>query len=139
MARLLATIDGQLYTYPINATGLQIGRSRQNAIVLNHPHVSRNHAVLEVKGRDILLRDLNSSNGTFVNGLRVKDASLRADDLISVGPFDFRFDERAAASVILSDEEVVPLRSESRVVSSGRLPELALDAQDILQNFYEVR
>lgn len=138
MARLLATIDGQLYTYPINATGLQIGRSRQNAIVLNHPHVSRNHAVLEVKGRDILLRDLNSSNGTFVNGLRVKDASLRADDLISVGPFDFRFDERAAASVILSDEEVVPLRSESRVVSSGRLPELALDAQDILQNFYEV-
>ena len=138
MARLLATIDGQLYTYPINATGLQIGRSRQNAIVLNHPHVSRNHAVLEVKGRDILLRDLNSSNGTFVNGLRVKDASLRADDLISVGPFEFRFDERAAASVILSDEEVVPLRSESRVVSSGRLPELALDAQDILQNFYEV-
>ena len=138
MARLFATIDGQTYNYPISAKGLQIGRSRQNDIVLNHPHVSRHHAVVEVKGRDVLLRDLSSSNGTFVNGLRVKDASLRADDTINIGPFEFKFDERAAASVILSDEELVPLRSESRTVSSGRLPDLNLDAQDILQNFYEV-
>ncbi|MBA3469797.1 MAG: FHA domain-containing protein [Herpetosiphonaceae bacterium] len=138
MARLITTLDGQTLSYPIGANGLQIGRSRQNDIVLNHPHVSRNHAVVELKGRDVVVRDMGSSNGTFVNGLRVKEASLRARDLVGVGPFELKFDERAAASVILSDEELVPLRSDSRSVSSGRLPDLNLDAQDILQNFYEV-
>ncbi|GAA5528654.1 adenylate/guanylate cyclase domain-containing protein [Herpetosiphon gulosus] len=138
MARLLATIDGQSLNIPITSRGLQIGRSRQNDIVLNHPHVSRHHASLETRGRDIFVRDTGSSNGTFVNGLRVKEAALRANDLISIGPFELKFDDRAAASVIISDEELVPLQSNSRSVSSGKLPELNLDANDILQNFYQV-
>ena len=138
MARLFATIDGQFSSYPIQTQGISIGRARTNNIVLNHPHVSRHHALVEMKGREFVVRDLGSSNGTFVNGLRVKEAPLDNDDTINVGPFTLHFDERAAASVIISDDNMVPLRSETRSVSSGRLPELDIDAHDILQNFYDV-
>lgn len=138
MARLITTIDGQALNIPITIKGIQIGRSRQNDLVLNHPHVSRNHVTLELRGRNVHLRDLGSSNGTFVNGLRVKDADLRANDLIGIGPYEIKFDDRAAASVVLTDEEMVPLKDNSRPIGSGHLSELKLDAHDILQNFYEV-
>lgn len=138
MARLITTIDGQALNIPITIKGIQIGRSRQNDLVLNHPHVSRNHVTLELRGRNVHLRDLGSSNGTFVNGLRVKDADLRANDLIGIGPYEIKFDDRAAASVVLTDEEMVPLKDNSRPIGSGHLSDLKLDAQDILQNFYEV-
>ncbi len=138
MARLISTIEGQVASYPIGPNGLRVGRSRNNDVILNHPHVSRNHAFVELKGRDVIIHDLNSSNGTFVNGLRVKEASLHDNDSIAIGPFAFDFDERAAASVIISDDPSVPFHTQSRSVSSGRLPELNLDANDILQNFYQV-
>ncbi|HEY1015366.1 MAG TPA: adenylate/guanylate cyclase domain-containing protein [Herpetosiphonaceae bacterium] len=138
MARITTTIDGQQHTFAIGEKGLRIGRSRQNDIVLNHPHVSRNHAFVELEGRNVLVHDLNSSNGLFINQLRVKEASLRDADAIGIGPFELVFDERAAESVLLTDEELVSISSESRSVTSTKIADLNLDAQDILHNFYEV-
>ena len=92
MARLKINIEGQPQSYPIGDDGIRIGRSRNNTVVLNHPHVSRNHANVELKGREVIVRDLDSSNGTFVNGMRVKEAPLHDDDVVTIGPFEIRFD-----------------------------------------------
>ena len=69
---------------------LQIGRDLENDVVLDAPTVSRFHAQLERTGQRYRLRDLNSSNGTYVNDLAVAgDVWLKQDDTIRIGPYRF--------------------------------------------------
>jgi pSer/pThr/pTyr-binding forkhead associated (FHA) protein len=65
---------------------LVIGREREADVVLGDPEVSRRHAALDVQGGIVFLRDLESSNGTFLNGRRVRSAiELLEGDEIDVG------------------------------------------------------
>ncbi len=70
--------------YPIQPQIL-IGRDPQCGIPLNHVGVSRRHAELQVRGQDCFLRDRGSTNGTFVNGIRLtKAVRLQEKDLITI-------------------------------------------------------
>jgi len=62
---------------------LTIGRGSDCDLVLDEPEMSRRHAVIENSGDLIYLRDLGSANGTFVNGVQVRDAVLHPDDQIA--------------------------------------------------------
>ena len=69
---------------------VSIGRMNDNDIVLDHPMVSRYHAIIEKMGARFRLRDLNSTNGVFVNRIRIhEDAWLTDGDRITVGPSQF--------------------------------------------------
>jgi ABC-type multidrug transport system ATPase subunit len=69
---------------------LQIGRDPSNDVVLPIPTVSRYHALVERVGQRYRVRDLNSSNGTFVNDRRIEtEAWLQAGDTIRIGPQRF--------------------------------------------------
>lgn len=73
---------------------ITIGRNPTNDIIINNPNVSSNHAVIiiEVSG-DIILRDLNSTNGTFVNGKRITDAKINPTDRIQVCDIEINWKE----------------------------------------------
>lgn len=90
----LVTLQGQRLapSYSIRGTGLSIGRSEARDVILFDPAASRNHALLEPVGGSIWLRDHGSGNGTFVNGLRVREQCLRNGDRIRVGSTEFRFE-----------------------------------------------
>jgi pSer/pThr/pTyr-binding forkhead associated (FHA) protein len=94
----LVTLQGQRLapSYPIRGTGLSIGRSEARDVILFDPAASRNHALLESVGGSIWLRDHGSGNGTFVNGLRVREQCLRHGDRIRVGSTEFRFEVQDA-------------------------------------------
>lgn len=62
---------------------LVIGRGTDCDLILDEPEMSRRHAVIENSGDSIFLRDLGSANGTFVNGVQVRDAILYPDDQIA--------------------------------------------------------
>lgn len=67
-----------------------IGRGREASISLTHPLVSRQHCeIIASKGR-ILVRDLESLNGTFVGSERIKEATIDPGDLLTVGTVTFR-------------------------------------------------
>jgi ABC-type multidrug transport system ATPase subunit len=67
-----------------------IGRTEENDIVLDHPMVSRYHAMIEKLGTRFRLKDLNSTNGVFVNGVRIENESWLTDgDTITIGASDF--------------------------------------------------
>ncbi len=69
-----------------------VGRSRDAHLRLNNdPHFSRNHFRMEINPPDCYLIDLDSQNGTFVNGLKVQNAFLKDGDLISGGKTKIRF------------------------------------------------
>lgn len=71
---------------------MSIGRSEDNDIVLSDLLVSRRHAELHVGRADIEIVDLGSANGTFVNGQRVTQASLRQRDVIALGHHLFQLE-----------------------------------------------
>ena len=62
-----------------------IGRSPSNKIVIDHPTVSEQHALLVRTGASYSLKDLNSTNGTRINDGRVTDAELKDGDTIRFG------------------------------------------------------
>ena len=75
--------QGQRYT--LDEPIISIGRVGGNAVQVNDTEVSRKHAILELSGEEYVLRDLNSSNGSFINGKRVKEQRLLSGDQIQFG------------------------------------------------------
>jgi hypothetical protein len=69
----------------------KIGRSEDNDLVINDPLVSRYHAVIEKRGHDYQIRDLKSTNGTFVGGRRIEERLLEDGDVIQMGDTALRF------------------------------------------------
>ena len=74
-----------------------VGRHPDNTLRLGDREVSKEHAVLVVEERNVLVRDLGSSNGTFVNGQRVNEQQLRDGDEVVFGSSRFLFRAGSAA------------------------------------------
>ena len=68
-----------------------LGRRPYNDIVIDNLAVSGEHAVLQMTGSDVVLEDLNSTNGTYVNGKAVKKQPLQNGDAIEIGKYKIKF------------------------------------------------
>jgi adenylate cyclase len=77
--------DGALVEFPLSDAKTTLGRHPANAVRLTDREVSKEHAAIERMGGAFVLRDLNSSNGTFVNGRRVRELRLKEGDEITLG------------------------------------------------------
>lgn len=84
--KLVLSFQGVLIReYPLDRPVLTIGRHGENDIVIDHMGVSGKHARVAVDGQSVILTDLKSTNGTFVNGRRVEQVELRPNDWITIG------------------------------------------------------
>ncbi len=88
MPRLL--ISG--VTHELIDEAITIGRGPDNTIVVNDPSISTHHAQLLLEGDTYRLKDLESTNGTRVNGKPVTEAVLRFDDRIRFGAAEARYE-----------------------------------------------
>lgn len=73
-------------------TSAIIGRDPNAYLPLNHPTVSFRHAEIFKRDSQFYIRDLNSTNGTFVNGQRIRESPLKSGDEIQIGPFRLVYD-----------------------------------------------
>lgn len=73
------------------STPFVIGRADSCDLVLDNPLISRAHAVVEAVGDAVTIRDLESHNGTYVNGQRQEGCALSAGDEIKIGGYQIRF------------------------------------------------
>ncbi|MCS6797330.1 MAG: sigma 54-interacting transcriptional regulator [Myxococcota bacterium] len=78
----------------VEATHLTIGSSSKNDLVLRDDTVSRRHCEIFVRGERYCIRDLESTNGTYVNGTRVLEAVLQPGARITVGSTDILFEPK---------------------------------------------
>ena len=94
--QIYGILKSQNAVFNITKPRTSIGRSKTSTIVLNHPSISKDHAVLELDEDTITIKDLNSSNGTFVNGQRLQSSPvlLKTSDRISFGkdPIEYTFE-----------------------------------------------
>ena len=86
---------------------MSFGRDKDNAVVLPAPIISRFHAEVEKIGQRYRVRDLHSSNGTFVNGKRIDGETwVHPGDAIQIGPYRFMVDEHEFAKSSSSEKGV---------------------------------
>jgi pSer/pThr/pTyr-binding forkhead associated (FHA) protein len=94
MARLILSLDGQVMAeYNMNKERYTIGRLPDNDIRIDNPAVSGHHSLIINILNDSFLEDLNSTNGTYVNGKLIKKHALQHGDVITVGHHQLRFVE----------------------------------------------
>lgn len=92
MARLILSLDGQvLAEYNMNKERYTVGRLPDNDIRIDNPAVSGHHSLVINILNDSFLEDLNSTNGTYVNGKLIKKHALQHGDVVTVGHHQLRF------------------------------------------------
>ena len=92
MARLVLSLDGQvLAEYNMSKERYTVGRLPDNDIRIDNAAVSGHHALVINILNDSFLEDLNSTNGTYVNGKLIKKHALQHGDVITVGHHALRF------------------------------------------------
>jgi pSer/pThr/pTyr-binding forkhead associated (FHA) protein len=75
----------------IDRPQLTLGRDPESDIFLNDVTVSRQHAEINTLGGEVAIRDVDSLNGTYVNGVRVDAARLSMGDVVQIGTFQMVF------------------------------------------------
>ena len=92
MARLILNLDGQvLAEYNMQKERYTVGRLPDNDVRIDNPAVSGHHSLVINILNDSFLEDLNSTNGTYVNGKLVKKHALQHGDVITIGHHQLRF------------------------------------------------
>lgn len=95
MAEVVVDYGGkEILRLPLKGSSMVIGRDPQCDLHLDNRALSRRHALIEKRGAAIWVKDLNSQNGTFVNGERVSEAGqvLNGGDAIEVGRYRVHID-----------------------------------------------
>lgn len=92
MPKMIVSIDGVVIKeVQLTKDRTTLGRRPYNDIVIDNLAVSGEHAVLQLTGNDVFLEDLNSTNGTYVNGKAVKKQLLQNNDTVEIGKYKIKF------------------------------------------------
>lgn len=92
MAKLIITLDDNLISVStLDKERMTLGRRPYNDIVVDNLAVSGEHAALQVIGSEYYIEDLNSTNGTFINGKKIKRQILQAGDQIEIGKYVIKY------------------------------------------------
>jgi FHA domain len=92
MPKMIVSIDGVVIKeVQLSKDRTTLGRRPYNDIVIDNLAVSGEHAVLQMNGAEVYLEDLNSTNGTYINGKAAKKQLLHNGDVVEVGKYKIKF------------------------------------------------
>jgi FHA domain len=99
MPKMIVSIDGVVIKeVQLTKDRTTLGRRPYNDIVIDNLAVSGEHAVLQMMGNEVFLEDLNSTNGTYINGKAVKKQQLQNNDTVEIGKYKIKFANEAAGA-----------------------------------------
>ena len=88
---LSGPLAGQSYELKVDTT--TVGRVEDNAFQIADPSVSSHHCEILLKGSDVVIRDLNSTNGSFINGDKITESVLKPGQTLRLGQIELRIDD----------------------------------------------
>jgi pSer/pThr/pTyr-binding forkhead associated (FHA) protein len=77
-----------------------IGRVEDNTFHIADPSVSSHHCEVQLRGSDIVIRDLNSTNGTFINGNKIEESILKPGQILRLGQVELKLEVEGAAATV---------------------------------------
>lgn len=100
--------DHVVQTQAFSGDLLRIGRSRENDVVLENLSVSRHHVQIRLFEGNYVLFDMNSSNGTYLNGVRITRRELQHGDAITIGKHVLLWSDQSEAATMIVTRELPP-------------------------------
>jgi pSer/pThr/pTyr-binding forkhead associated (FHA) protein len=92
MPKMIVSIDGVVIKeVQLTKDRTSLGRRPYNDIVIDNLAVSGEHAVLQMSGNEVFVEDLNSTNGTYLNGKAVKKQQLANGDTVEIGKYKIKY------------------------------------------------
>jgi len=99
MPKMIVSLDGVVIKeVQLTKDRTSLGRRPYNDIVIDNLAVSGEHAVLQMSGNEVYIEDLNSTNGTYVNGKTVKKQLLQNADFVEIGKYKIQYASEAGAA-----------------------------------------
>lgn len=102
-------------THDLKAEKTTVGRVEDNSFQIAEPSVSSHHAEVLLRGNDVIVRDLNSTNGTFINGEKITESPIKPGQILRLGQIEMRLetDSPPASSKKPLDQTMVMQRGVS--------------------------
>jgi pSer/pThr/pTyr-binding forkhead associated (FHA) protein len=98
MAKLVLLSAGMTgRTHELKVDKTTVGRLEDNMFQIAEPSVSSHHCEVLVRGKDVIVKDLNSTNGTFINGEKVAESPLKPGQILRLGQIEMRLETDAPA------------------------------------------
>ena len=98
MAKLVLLSQGLIgRTHELKVDKTTIGRVDDNTFPIGEPSVSSHHCEILRKGSEVVVRDLNSTNGTFINGEKIAESLLKPGQILRLGKIEMRLETEEAA------------------------------------------
>lgn len=122
MARLVVLTEGFTgRTYELKVDRTTVGRVEDNAFQVAEPSVSSHHCEILLRGDQVIVKDLDSTNGTFVNGQKVSESPLQSGQILRLGQLEMRLEtgETKEASKKQDRTLVVPAGVKLNDLESG--------------------
>ena len=120
MPKMIVSIDGVVIKeVQLTKDRTSLGRRPYNDIVIDNLAVSGEHAVLQMSGNEVHLEDLNSTNGTYVNGKAVKKQLLLNNDTVEIGKYKIKYINEVADAGF---EKTMVIKAGSVVAQAAATP-----------------
>jgi len=98
MSKIVLTSEGFAgRVYELSVEKTTVGRVEDNAFQIAEPSVSSHHAEIILKGNDVVIKDLNSTNGTFINGEKITEAVLKFGQTLKFGSVEMHLEGKDGA------------------------------------------
>jgi len=126
MARLVLLSEGLTgRTFELKGEKTTVGRVSDNMFEIPEASVSSHHAEIHLRGNEVLIKDLNSTNGTFINGEKVaSEAVLKPGQILRLGMVEMRLETADPGAAAAASKKVQTLE-QTRVIPQGvKLDEL---------------
>lgn len=127
MAKLVLSLNGTLLNqYFIEQASLDIGREAGNDIVIDDPRLSRRHARILAVGEDHIIEDLQSSNGTRLNGRPLTRQILQHRDIVELGSHHLCYlNSRLATEIDMEQTMLIQALPRDALTPEAAVPQLA--------------
>ena len=114
MSKLVLLTEGFAgRTYELNVEKTTVGRVEDNAFQITEPSVSSHHAEIILRGNDVVIKDLNSTNGTFINGEKISEAVLKPGQTLKFGQVELRLEGKDGAGAPAAGTKGPPAQSKA--------------------------
>ncbi|MEO8021009.1 FHA domain-containing protein [Polaromonas sp.] len=128
MPKMIVSIDGVVIKeVQLTKDRTSLGRRPYNDIVIDNLAVSGEHAVLQMSGNEVFVEDLNSTNGTYLNGKAVKKQQLNNGDTVEIGKYKIKYVNEVASAGF---EKTMIIKAGSVAPAGPAAPQAAASSGD---------